>query len=100
MAEVTASLSHELNQPLGAILNNAEAARRLLNTKPLDVEDLKDAVEGIIRDVGRATDIVRHTREAFHPVIEVKARSISESCFSMSGACSETTRRLGASLCA
>ncbi len=72
MAEVTASLSHELNQPLGAILNNAQAARRLLNTKPLDVEDLKDAVEGIIRDVGRATDIVRHTREAFHPVIEGK----------------------------
>jgi signal transduction histidine kinase len=72
MAEVTASLSHELNQPLGAILNNAQAARRLLNAKPLDVEDLKDAVEGIIRDVGRATDIVRHTREAFHPVIEGK----------------------------
>jgi signal transduction histidine kinase len=72
MAEVTTSLAHELNQPLGAILNNAQAARRLLSAKRLDVEDLKDAVEGIIRDVGRATDIVRHTREAFHSAIEGK----------------------------
>jgi signal transduction histidine kinase len=70
MAEITASLAHELNQPLGAILNNAQAARRLLSAKPLDVEDLKDAVEGIIRDVGRATDIVRHTREAFQSATE------------------------------
>ncbi|MBV8773448.1 MAG: HAMP domain-containing histidine kinase [Deltaproteobacteria bacterium] len=68
MAEITASLAHELNQPLGAILNNAQAVRRLLSAKRLDVEDLKDAAEGIIRDVGRVGDIVRHTREAFHSV--------------------------------
>jgi signal transduction histidine kinase len=72
MAEITASLAHELNQPLGAILNNAQAARRLLRAKRPDVEDLNDAVEGIIRDVGRATDIVRHTREVFQSVTEGK----------------------------
>jgi two-component system sensor kinase FixL len=70
MAEVTAALAHELNQPLGAILNNAQAARRLLSAKQLDLEDLKDAVEGIVGDVNRATDIVRHTREAFQSVTE------------------------------
>jgi signal transduction histidine kinase len=70
MAEMTASLAHELNQPLGAILNNAQAARRLLSVKHPDVGELKDAVEGIIRDLGRATDIIRHTREVFRSVTD------------------------------
>ena len=70
MAEITASLAHELNQPLGAILNNAQAARRLLTAKRLDLEEASAAVEEIIRDVGRATDIVRHTREAFRSITE------------------------------
>ncbi|MBV8773579.1 MAG: GAF domain-containing sensor histidine kinase [Deltaproteobacteria bacterium] len=68
MAEITASLSHELNQPLGAILNNAQAARRLLAAKRLDVEEVRDAVDEIIRDTGRATDIVRHSHEAFQSI--------------------------------
>jgi signal transduction histidine kinase len=70
MAEMTASLAHEINQPLGAILNNAQAVRRFLGAKPLDVEDLRGAVEEIIRDVGRITDVVRHTRETFQSVSE------------------------------
>jgi signal transduction histidine kinase len=65
MAEVAASMAHELNQPLGAILNNAQAARRLLRSRSSDIEDLNEALEAIIRDVGRATHIVRHTRDAF-----------------------------------
>jgi two-component system sensor kinase FixL len=71
IAEVTSALAHELNQPLGAILNNGQAARRLLNARRLDVEELKDAVEAIIWDVGRATAIVRQAREAFQSVTEV-----------------------------
>jgi signal transduction histidine kinase len=71
MAEVTSALAHELNQPLGAILNNGQAARRLLNARRLDVEELKDAVEAIIRDVGRATAVVRQARESFESVTEV-----------------------------
>jgi signal transduction histidine kinase len=70
MAEMTASLAHELNQPLGAILNNAQAARRFLSAKDPDVGELKDAVEAIIRDIGRSTDIIRHTREAFQSVTQ------------------------------
>jgi len=72
MAEVTSALAHELNQPLGAILNNAQAARRFLSAKRLDVGDLKDAVEAIIRDAGRATNVIRQTRETFQAVSEGK----------------------------
>jgi len=72
MAEVTASLAHELNQPLGAILNNAQAARRLLGARRPDIKELRDALEGIVRDVTRATDIVRHTREVFQSITEAK----------------------------
>jgi signal transduction histidine kinase len=68
MAEVSASMAHELNQPLGAILNNAQAARRLLRHKSLDIEELNEAVEAIIRDVDRATHVVRHTRDAFRSI--------------------------------
>jgi signal transduction histidine kinase len=70
MAEMTSALAHELNQPLGAILNNGQAARRLLSAKRIDIGELRDAVEAIIRDVGRVSDIVRHTREAFQSVSE------------------------------
>ena len=72
MAEITASLAHELNQPLGSILNNAQAARRLLNADRADIAELKDAVEGIINDVGRATATIRHAREVFQSVVEGK----------------------------
>jgi signal transduction histidine kinase len=68
LAEITASLAHELNQPLGAILNNAQAARRLLAARNLDLEEVRDAVDEIIRDLGRATDIVRHSREVFRSI--------------------------------
>jgi signal transduction histidine kinase len=73
MAEVTASLAHELNQPLGAILNNAQAARRLLNGKTPNLEDSNEAIEEIIRDVARATDTIRHTREIFQSLAEGKS---------------------------
>jgi signal transduction histidine kinase len=70
MAEITASLAHELNQPLGAILNNAQATRRLLAAKRFDLEEIRDALAEIIRDVGRASDIVRQTRQAFQSITQ------------------------------
>jgi signal transduction histidine kinase len=40
MSQIVASLAHEVNQPLGAILSNAQAARRFLATKRPNLEDL------------------------------------------------------------
>jgi signal transduction histidine kinase len=65
MGELTASLAHELNQPLGAILNNARAARRLLAAKNPDLSEVDSAVDDIIRDDARAVEIVRDVRAIF-----------------------------------
>jgi signal transduction histidine kinase len=65
MGEMTASLAHELNQPLGAILNNARAVRRLLASKTPDLTEIDGAMEDIIRDDARAVEIVRNVRAMF-----------------------------------
>jgi signal transduction histidine kinase len=65
MGELTASLAHELNQPLGAILNNAKAARRLLGAKTPDVAEVEAALDDIIRDDARAVDIIKSVRALF-----------------------------------
>jgi nitrogen-specific signal transduction histidine kinase len=65
MGEVTAALAHELNQPLGAMLNNARAVRRLLASATPDLAEIDSAVEDIIRDDARAVEIVRDVRAIF-----------------------------------
>ena len=46
MGELAASLAHELNQPLTAILSNAQAAQRFLAVKPPDLEEVHDILQG------------------------------------------------------
>jgi signal transduction histidine kinase len=75
MGELTASLAHELNQPLGAILNNARAARRLLASKTPDLTEIDSALDDIIRDDARAVEIVRDVRAMFQRG-EVKTSSV------------------------
>ncbi len=65
MGEVTAALAHELNQPLGAILNNARAARRLLASKTPDLGEIDNALEDIIRDDVRAVETIQSVRAMF-----------------------------------
>jgi signal transduction histidine kinase len=65
MGALTASLAHELNQPLGAILNNAKAARRLLTATTPDLIEIDAALDDIIRDDARAVDIVKNVRAMF-----------------------------------
>ena len=59
---MSASVAHELNQPLGAILSNAEAAEVLLKENPPDLDLLKEILADIRRDDQRAGDIIRHLR--------------------------------------
>lgn len=65
MGELTVSLAHELNQPLGAILNNAQAARRLLTSQQPDLEEVGAALDDIVRDNGRAVEIIAQVRALF-----------------------------------
>jgi signal transduction histidine kinase len=59
---MSASIGHELNQPLSAILNNAEAAEVLLESTSLDREHLKEILADIQRDDHRAVGIIKHLR--------------------------------------
>jgi PAS domain S-box-containing protein len=59
---LAASLAHELNQPLAAILSNAQAALRILKGSPPDLEEIRLIVEDIVRDDRRAAGVISGLR--------------------------------------
>jgi two-component system, LuxR family, sensor kinase FixL len=59
---LTASLAHELNQPLAAIMTNAQAARRLLASEPPDLPQVKAILSDIVNDDRRASDVIQRLR--------------------------------------
>ena len=62
---VTGSLAHELSQPLGAILNNAEVAEHLLQSDAPDLEELRAIVRDIRKDDQRASNVIHGLRALF-----------------------------------
>jgi two-component system sensor kinase FixL len=62
MGELAAALAHELNQPLTAILSNAQAARRFLAAATPDLAELREILEDIIRDDKRAGEVIHRLR--------------------------------------
>ena len=62
MGELTASISHELNQPLAAVLTNAQTALRLLEKKKPDLEEIHEILEDIVADDKRAGQVIRRLR--------------------------------------
>jgi C4-dicarboxylate-specific signal transduction histidine kinase len=62
MGELTTSLAHEINQPLTAILSNAEAAQRFLSRPEPDIGEVRQILADIIQDDRRAGDVVRKIR--------------------------------------
>ncbi len=62
MGELTASLAHELNQPLTAILSNAQAAQRLLGDGEPDFDELREILADIVADDDRAGEIIQRLR--------------------------------------
>ena len=63
MGELTASIAHEVKQPLAALLTNAETAVRWLTRQPPNLERAKPLVDRIIDDGKRAVDIVSRIRD-------------------------------------
>jgi signal transduction histidine kinase len=59
LGELAASLAHELNQPLTAILSNAQAAQRLLAVDAANLEEVREILKDIVSDDKRAGDIIR-----------------------------------------
>lgn len=62
MGELTASLAHELNQPLTAILSNAQAAQRILAVETPDLAEIRDILGDIVEDDKRAGEVIRRLR--------------------------------------
>jgi C4-dicarboxylate-specific signal transduction histidine kinase len=62
LGELTASLAHELNQPLTAILNNAQVAQRLLKADVVALEEIGEILKDIVADNKRASDVIHRLR--------------------------------------
>ena len=62
MGELTSSIAHEINQPLGAIANYGNACLRLLTNAPENLDDIKHALSKIVSDANRASAVIAHIR--------------------------------------
>src|SRR6202040_988369 len=62
LGELTASIAHEVNQPLAAVVANAEACLRWLGRGTPDLDAVRRSVEWIIDDGNRASEVIRHVR--------------------------------------
>lgn len=62
MGELSASMAHELNQPLTAILTNAQAGQRFLAASEPDLAEFSEILKDIAHDTTRARDVIRHLR--------------------------------------
>lgn len=62
LGELSGALAHELNQPLAAILSNAQAAQKLLARNPGNLAEVEDILSDIVADDRRAGDVIRKLR--------------------------------------
>ena len=65
VAELSASIAHELNQPLMSIFANAQAAKRWLAATPLNMDEVNTSIERILRDSRAADKTMQHIRALF-----------------------------------
>ncbi|WP_407154893.1 PAS domain-containing protein [Bradyrhizobium sp. STM 3557] len=62
LGELTTSIAHEVNQPLTAILSNAEVSLRWLDRGAAYLDRVRQSIEWIVKDVNRAADVIGHVR--------------------------------------
>jgi PAS domain S-box-containing protein len=62
LGEISASIAHEVNQPLAAIVANAQASLRFLNHESPDLNDVRGALEWIVKDGNRAAEVIQRVR--------------------------------------
>jgi len=85
LAELSASIAHEVNQPLAAIVANSQACFRWLSAAPPNIERAKTTAERIARDANSAADVVSRIRTLFRRAPQARLpedlnRLISEVC--------------------
>jgi C4-dicarboxylate-specific signal transduction histidine kinase len=62
MGQLTASIAHEVNQPIAAVVTNAQAALRWLNMQPSDPEEVRQALDRIVSNGRRAGEVIGRIR--------------------------------------
>jgi len=62
LGELTASIAHEVNQPLTGIVSSGNASLRWLASQPPNMEKARQAVERIVRDANRASEVIARVR--------------------------------------
>jgi len=62
---LTASIAHEINQPLSGIITNANTGLWLLSTDPPDLDGAREAAQRTIRDGNRASDVIKRLRTLY-----------------------------------
>jgi len=73
LGQLSASIAHELNQPLTGIITNCGTCLRMLTSDPLDLDGVQEAVRRTMRDGNRAADVIARLRALFNknePVTE------------------------------
>jgi signal transduction histidine kinase len=65
LGQLAASIAHEINQPLGSILSNAEAARIMLDRDKLEPPALREILDDICSEDLRATEVIRTVRKMY-----------------------------------
>jgi len=68
MGELTASLAHEVNQPIAAAITDANTCLRWLNRDHPDLEEAREASSRMVKDATRAAEIISRTRQLFKKV--------------------------------
>jgi PAS domain S-box-containing protein len=68
MGELTASLAHEVNQPIAAAVTDANTCLRWLNRDHPDLEEAREAASRVVKDATRAAEIISRTRLLFKKV--------------------------------
>ncbi len=63
MGQLTASISHEVKQPIAAARNNASVALRLLRRSPPDLEEVREALNCVVNDTHRASAVIDRIRD-------------------------------------
>src|SRR5262249_14358727 len=92
VGELSASIAHEINQPLGAILSNADAAEILLGRETIPVEELRQIIDDIRHDDMRAGEVIRHMRSL------LRRRGLSMQPFDLNRAIADVLAFAGADL--
>jgi PAS domain S-box-containing protein len=74
MGELTASIAHELNQPLSGIISNASAGQRFIDRGNVDLRELRELLADIVADGRRAGEVIRGVRNMVKKGSRVRQR--------------------------